>query len=508
MAVPQCGISSSVLFDTLWHRDPDGILQKDLIDDWTVSPDGLTWNLKLKQGIPFHGGGQWGDWSADDFLFSINNLIEPNSRHPSVPFINATFRAEGGHVTKISDYEIEVNTGSRVAFDFTWRLRFNGASCPVPSVSKKYIETVGIDEATVQAIGTGPWEFVEWSTNEIFRARAVENHWRKTPNFAELEIFQIPEESTRIANFKAGKLDTMQMALGSIPALVDVPGIKFKRYSGGLDLRLNIHGQWYVERDDRDFNPVRDSSKAWVSASADTDSPEWEDARKVREALSIAIDRQSIVDTILEGEGNANYVYSHWHGFESFFDDEMRAKQAEFNVDRAKQLLAEAGWGDGFEIDMALTQRSYPGGPAMGEAVCVMWEQINVRCQQERSPMTAFRPTFLGRAGQGVNTHDNSITDEPIAIITNILWSQGLVNMGIEHPDLDAMIENIRGIGDLDERFAAQRVLAKWMERNVINIPVVLVNLVWPIGPEIDVWELGCCGRDIASNTEFIPHRQ
>ena len=64
---------------------------------------------------------------------------------------------------------------------------------------------------------------------KIFRSRAVENHWRKTPNFEELQIFQIPEESTRIANFQAGKLDTMQMALSSIPALVDVPGIKFKR---------------------------------------------------------------------------------------------------------------------------------------------------------------------------------------------------------------------------------------------------------------------------------------
>ena len=508
MAVPQCYVSTAVLFESLWHRDPDGTLKKRLIDEWDVSGDGLTWTLKLKKGIPFHGDGKWGDWSATDLLWSIENTLEDGSRHPNVPHLPPIWRAEGGEVTKVDEHTLKVNTGKRVAFDFTWRLRHNGAGCPVPSVSKKYIDSVGKDKATVEAIGTGPWKFVEWRTNEIFRVEAVENHWRKTPNFEELHIFQIPEESTRIANFKSGQLDTMQMALSSIPALVDMPGIKFKRYPGSLELRLNIHGQWYVKRDDRDFNPVLDSTYPWISASGDVNSPEWEAARKVREALSISIDRQTIVDTLLEGEGSAEHVYAHWAGFEEYFDDEMRSKKPEYNVKRANQLLADAGFSDGFKIDMALTQRSYPGSPAMGEAVCLMWQKIKVQCKQQRTPMTAYRPTFLGRAGQGINTHDNGPSDEPIAIITNVIWSKGLVNMGVEHPVIDGMIENIRGIGDLDKRFAAQRELAKFMDHNVINIPVVLVNLVWPIGPEIDVWEMGCCSRDLPSNMEFIPHRQ
>ena len=121
--------------------------------------------------------------------------------------------------------------------------------------------------------------------------------------------------------------------------------------------------------------------------------------------------------------------------------------------------------------------------------------------------MTAFRPTFLARAGQGVNTHDNSPSPEPISIIMNIIGSKGLVNMGIEHPDLDTLIDEILNTGDTEARFAVARELAKFMEHNVFNIPVVHLNLIWPIGPEIDVWELNCCSRDIASGFEYIPHR-
>ena len=93
MAVPQCQNSTSVLFEGLWHRDPDGSLQKRLLEDWSVSDDGLTWNLKLRKGVPFHGGGQWGEWSATDFLWSVNNLMVPESRHPALPFMAPIFRA-------------------------------------------------------------------------------------------------------------------------------------------------------------------------------------------------------------------------------------------------------------------------------------------------------------------------------------------------------------------------------------------------------------------------------
>ena len=378
-----------------------------------------------------------------------------------VPHMRRIYRAEGASVKVIDDYTVEVNTGDAVAFDFTWRNRLNGANCPVPSGSKKYFEEVGEERATMEGIGTGPWQFVEFRTNERFISEAVEDHWRKTPFFKELHYFQIPEESTRVANFLAGELDTMQMALGSIPALLDAPGVKFQRYPDALELHMNLHGQRYI---DREGIPARNPDFPWISASADPNSPEWEQARKVREALSISINRQLIVDSVLEGEGRADNPYWRWGGLDRFFDEEMRNTQVVYDVDRARQLLEEAGYGDGFTIPIALTQRSYPGTPAVGEAVCLMWEQINVTCEQQRMAMTAFRPTFVARTGEGFNTHDNSPAEEPIAAYSNIISSKGLINFGAEHPWLDEMVAKAEKTGDFEKRMEIQREIAKFIQ--------------------------------------------
>jgi peptide/nickel transport system substrate-binding protein len=178
-----------------------------------------------------------------------------------------------------------------------------------------------------------------------------------------------------------------------------------------------------------------------------------------------------------------------------------------YDVDRARQLLEEAGYGDGFTIPIALTQRSYSGTPAVGEAVCLMWEQINVTCEQQRMAMTAFRPTFVARTGEGFNTHDNSPAEEPIAAYSNIISSKGLINFGAEHPWLDEMVAKAEKTGDFEKRMEIQREIAKFIHKNVIHIPIATINVVWPIGPEIDVCNMGCCSRDIASNLEYVPHR-
>ena len=82
-----------------------------------MSDDGLTWRLKLREGIPFHKG--WGIWNAHDYVWAIDNILEEGGRHPLVPHMRRIYRAEGASVKVIDDYTVEVNTGDAVAFDFT-----------------------------------------------------------------------------------------------------------------------------------------------------------------------------------------------------------------------------------------------------------------------------------------------------------------------------------------------------------------------------------------------------
>ena len=214
---------------------------------------------------------------------------------------------------------------------------------------------------------------------------AVKDHWRKVPEFSELIILEIAEEATRVANFQAGKLDSMHMSLESIPVLEKMPGVKFKRLKWGGQMFINIHGQMYVDRPD--LPTPRNSDLPWISSNPDTGSPEWEVARKVREAMSISIDRQLIVDTLLNGEGSPSSLFG-WMGNEHRLGPLFEELIFEYNPARAKQLLAEAGYPDGIDIDMALTTRPLPAVTEQGEVVCLMWVEVGIRCTQTRSPMS------------------------------------------------------------------------------------------------------------------------
>ena len=504
MAVPQATYVSPVIFDALWRISPERELQNDLLEDWSVSEDGTTWRLQLKEGIPYHK--DWGTATAQDLMWVVNQIMLEEARHPGKTNMRRIFQRDDTEttVTFIDDLTVEINTGTHEAFDFIWRFQQFGANNFIPLASQAYADAVGDEQATVEGIGTGPWQFVEFRTNERFISEAVPDHWHKTPYFQELHYFQIAEESTRLANFLAGELDTMQTSLGTIPNLIDASGVKFMRFTGALELHMTLHGQLYI---DREGIPERDNSLPWNSVSADINSPEWKLARDVREAMRISIDRQSIVDNVLDGEGHANNPYWRWTGYEHFFDEEMRNTKPEYNVERAKQLLADAGYADGFGVDMALTQRSYPGTPKVGEAVCVMWEEINIRCKQHRMPMTAFRPHFVNRTWKGYNTHDNSPSDEPLNAYSHGISSKGLIMRGMEHPWLDAQVEAMFGEPDFEKRMAIQRETAKWLLAEAVHIPIAAINVVWPIGAEVDLWNFGCCARDIASNLEFAPHR-
>ena len=227
MAVPQATYVSPVIFDALWRMSPERELQNDLLEDWSLSEDGTTWRLQMKEGIPYHKG--YGTANMHDLMWVVNQIMLEEARHPGKTNMRRIFQRDETEttITFIDDLTIEINTGTHRAFDFIWRFQQFGANNFIPLASKAYADEVGEEQATLEGIGTGPWQFVEFRTNERFISEAVPDHWHKTPYFQELHYFQIAEESTRLANFLAGELDTMQVSLGSIPNLFDAEGVKF-----------------------------------------------------------------------------------------------------------------------------------------------------------------------------------------------------------------------------------------------------------------------------------------
>ena len=500
---PQASINMTTVYESPWHNDPQGRILPRLFESWSVSDDGLVWTFQIQEGIPFHY--DKGELTAEDIDWSVNNRLQEDSISRPTG-LAAVWQAPEGGSTVIDAYTLEVDTsGSGPRFDISWYIT-SGKLGGQLVTSKSHVESLGQEAAGVeQPIGTGSFRSVEHRVAEYWHMEAVPNHWRKTPNFAELYIREISEESTRVANFLAGELDSMHMSLESISEIEKMDGVRFKRLQAGGQMFINIHGQMYVDRDD--LPTPRNSDLPWISADANTDSEEWEKARKVREAMAISIDRQLIVDTLLNGEGSPSSLFA-WMGHESRLGPLYEELQYEYNPERASQLLAEAGYPDGFEINMALTTRPLPAVTEQGEVVCIMWEEIGIRCIQERSQMSAFRPHFIDRSWKGVNTHGTDASPEPLTNINGQMSVKSTVNYGIEHPWLEEMKNLALATVDEDERFKIEAEIAEWIFDNVVILPTFKVNRVYPLGPRIGDWDMACCRTRTLMDLEHIPHGQ
>ena len=500
---PQASINMTTVYESPWHNDPKGNIMPRLFKSWSVSDNGLVWTFQIQEGIQFHEGK--GEMTAKDIDWSVNNRLQEDSISRPTG-LAAVWQAPEGGTTVIDDFTLEVDTsGSGPRFDISWYIT-SGKLGGQLVTSKKHVDALGEGTAGVeQPIGTGPWQSIEHRVAEFWHLEAVKDHWRKTPNFAELYIREISEESTRVANFLAGELDSMHMSLESISEIEKMDGVKIKRLEAGGQMFINIHGQMYVDRPD--LPTPRNSDLPWISADPDTSSAEWEKARKVREAMAISIDRQLIVDTLLNGEGSPSSLFA-WMGHENRLGPLYEELQYQYDPERAKQLLADAGYEDGFEINMALTTRPLPAVTEQGEVVCLMWEDVGISCIQERSQMSAFRPHFIDRSWTGVNTHGTDASPEPLTNINGQMSAASTVNYGIEHPWLEEKKVEALATVDEDQRFKVEAEIAKWIFDNVVILPTFKVNRVYPLGPRIDDWEMACCRTRTLLDIEYIPHRR
>ena len=377
-----------------------------LVKNWSVDPRGLVYTFELQENVLWHSShGNWGNFSADDFLFSLQNTVAEESIHSNAADIKRTFFCDGCELVTTGDMTVQL-TRPGATPRITWDLTAPAGSTTMHS--KNHFDAVGEEQANFQSVGTGPWELVDAQSDVSKTVRAVSDHWRKTPEWEEMVWHDIAEESTRLANFESGVLDTALYSPDSIQAIRDKnqDGVEFMTFPGENHFYLNLFGQQY-NTDYHSHQPgpegesprvalgenVYDCTHAWVSCDRDVKSAEWANARKVREAMTIAIDRQKLVNNLALGEGMPVYL-NHWIGHEArasqFGLDQLSWP---FDPEKAKALLTEAGFPTGFEIDMALPGIPWaPGADEAGQAVATMWESVGISVTQTVTPYSAFRP--------------------------------------------------------------------------------------------------------------------
>ena len=505
--------------ETMWDTNNDGTLRPRLVREWELEegPNSATYTFHLQQGAKWHDTyGNYGEFDADDFIFSIERISTAGTPHAASSGIRKVFGCEGCSMEKVDQYTMQL-TRPQPTFEVFWH-----NSNPIDAImsfhSKEQFEAEGEENVVLKDVGTGPWRIDpdRFLSGQTYTMESIQGHWFRSPEWETMTWTGIAEPSTREANFLTGKLDTATFDLEQIVSIrnQDRDDIKYMTFTGQKAMRIPIAGLQYnldhsSHQGEEATVPVKlDAIKCnvpFISCSGDTSSAEWAQARNVRLAMTIAIDRNKMLNALAFGEGVARYA-------DFFASHDGRAKQFgldelfwEYDVARAKQLLADAGYPNGFEVEAVLSLRGIP----QMEAACAMWESINVACKIRNEPWSSYRPKHVSRSvDPGPFSNFIPPVIEPLWIMNLFHSSNNSLNLGFEHPEFQAMLDEARDTNDADARFQLQADITKWMFEHVMTIPLYDENSVFPLGPEIDEWEQQAGGLTWLSNWEFVPHRK
>ncbi len=352
--LPERGTTTSIwlrrpIYDTLIMFDPGtASFQPMLATEWTNSPDHTKWTFKLRKGVKFHNGDEF---TAEDVKFTLERLMSDKSR--------ATGKA----------YWVRALTKVEIVDPYTISFEFSGwmqAGWLMSSwqemhiLDKKYVEAVGLDEAEKHPVGTGPFKLKEWKLGESITLEAVEDHYRKTPEYKYLVITFVDEPSTRLARLMAGEADLIELTQDQVASVEKVKGLRVVKDP------LPIHGTLLALNGQ--YLPTR--------ATYDPACPFLD--KRLREALNLAINREELIKEFVGGMAipmAARYAYPGYLGWRDEF------KPYPYDPEEAKRLVKEAfPHGVKFEYWISPDQAE---GTAFHEAIASYWSAIGVTVEMK-----------------------------------------------------------------------------------------------------------------------------
>lgn len=304
------------LYDSLVWVNDEGEIVPALAESWDLAEDGVTYTFRLRQGVTFHNGEPF---TAESVVATWETGIDPSNDYASV-------YEEASSVTVIDDYTVEIVTSELNPVFLARMASFWGMVPP------DYIREVGLDAFAAAPVGTGPFRFVERIAGDRIVMEANPDYWQEgLPRVARLTYRVIPEASTRVAAIQTGEIDIANRLSADEALLLEgVPGVQVLSYPNDR--------VYYVG-----FKNIGNG----VGTPLEN--------QQVRQAMNYAVNREGIIQAIFSGEANliAGFVVSSNLGFE---DDPAPYP---YDPERARALLAEAGFENGFTISMGCPADGY-----------------------------------------------------------------------------------------------------------------------------------------------------
>jgi len=458
------------MYDPLIMRDPKTFeYRPGLATEWKPSNELRTWTFKLRTGVQFHEG--YGEMTADDVKFTVEQNLKPDSQGGSAPF----FRMHLDRIETPDKYTVVMHFRNRVwevPSNFTQFVGYQNIT------SRKYLESVGEDKASLHPIGTGPFRHVEGKQGDYHRFEAVPNHWRKTPAFKELIVRRIPDPATRLAGLRAGEIDIGNV-FGDYLDQAKKAGLRIHETPNAACHWVVLQGQTTPDRED--YCPTC----PWAGDPKDPKSQE--NARKVRLALNLAVNKRTIVNALWKGMGSEAPFMYWYYPFHKGFSKEWKVPP--YDPERAKKLLAEAGHAGGFEVRVNPLVMTYAlDGPDMVEAVALDWEKIGIKVRRVPEAFSNFLPK--NRARKTNKTHwvyGSPPFDEPVLAWQRAIYSKGPFNLLADGPydeDVDTTSREL----DVEKRARLTQALAQKLYDEYRGVMLGMRSLTWAVSKKVNSW--------------------
>jgi len=334
------------LHDSLVKAMPGNPMMPSLAESWSASPDGLTYEFVLRKGAKFHNGD---DVTSADVKFSFDRYHGTSK---------AILRERVAFVETPDAQHVRFKLKQPWPDFLTFYLGASGANWILP---KKYIEQVGDDGFKKAPIGAGPYKFVSFKPGLELTLEAFEQYWRKVPNLKTLVFKVIPDEATRLAALKRGEVDIAYSIRGELAEeLQRTKGLTLKPTAIQASFWLLFADQW---------NPK---------------SP-WHDPR-VRQAAYLAIDHDGINQALTLGYSKITGSF-----IPNTFAYYWQPPLPTYDPAKAKKLLAEAGYPNGFDGGDYNADVTYAN---LAEAVINNFEEVGIHVKLRPFERAAFDKNY------------------------------------------------------------------------------------------------------------------
>jgi peptide/nickel transport system substrate-binding protein len=425
------------IHDALVRPMPNQKMGTSLAESWTESPDGLTYEFKLRRGLKFHNGDPL---TTEDVKFSFERYKGAGAKELQ---------------SRVRQVEIVDPLTVRFRLERPWPdfMTFYGTTATGVGVvvPKKYVTQVGDEGFRKHPIGAGPYKFVSHTPGVEVVLEANTAYWRRVPNVKKLVLKSVPDVDTRLAMLKTGEADI-------VVALDGPQGIEVKR-----DQRLQLLS-------------TRHASIFWIEFADQWDpkSP-WHDKR-LRQAVNFALDRKSTNEAACLGFCPPAGVI-----VPRVMDFALQVEPPPYDPAKAKQLLAEAGYPSGLDAGEFVP---IPGFPTVAEAAVNYLNAVGIRVKMRPMERAAFYAAWREKKIRGVFMTAVGNSGNAATRVAEFIYSKGAYAYG-GYPDIDDLFQQQAGERDAKKREAILHRIQQLTIDRAMFAPIMDLRALMGIGPKM-----------------------